>query len=149
MAEQAYAYVTLIPVAKGFQSAVAKELGGAKGVGKTAGEQTGKTFSKGFAGPLKGLAVAVGGALAAVAVGGVLHGNVGPGQIAFGGKGPRVPAKPAVFFGYKTGSQQGGGVGPLKVSGLQRISFGGLHLIGRIATFSGARAAGTPWRPDG
>lgn len=69
MAEQAYAYVTLIPVAKGFQSAVAKELGGAKGVGKTAGEQTGKTFSKGFAGPLKGLAVAVGGALAAVGVG--------------------------------------------------------------------------------
>jgi AcrR family transcriptional regulator len=68
MAEQAYAYVTLIPVAKGFQSAVAKELGGAKGVGKTAGEQTGKTFSKGFAGPLKGLAVAVGGALAAVGV---------------------------------------------------------------------------------
>ena len=69
MAEQAYAYVTLIPVAKGFQSAVAKELGGAKGVGKTAGQQTGKTFSKGFAGPLKGLAVAVGGALAAVGVG--------------------------------------------------------------------------------
>ena len=69
MAEQAYAYVTLIPVAKGFQSAVAKELGGAKGVGKTAGEQTGKSFSKSFAGPLKGLAVAVGGALAAIGVG--------------------------------------------------------------------------------
>ena len=27
MAEQAYAYVTLIPVAKGFQRAIAKELG--------------------------------------------------------------------------------------------------------------------------
>ena len=29
MAEQAYAYVTLIPVAKGFQGAIAKEMGGA------------------------------------------------------------------------------------------------------------------------
>ena len=69
MAEQAYAYVTLIPVAKGFQKAIAKELGGAQGVGQTAGKQTGTSFTKGFAGPLKGLAVAAAGALAAVGVG--------------------------------------------------------------------------------
>lgn len=69
MAEQAYAYVTLIPVAKGFQSAVAKELGGTKGVGKTAGQETGKNFSEGFKLPLKSIAVAVGGALATLGVG--------------------------------------------------------------------------------
>ena len=69
MAEQAFAYVTLIPVAKGFQKAIAKELGGSKGVGQTAGKQTGASFTKGFAGPLKGLAVAAAGALAAVGVG--------------------------------------------------------------------------------
>lgn len=69
MAEQAYAYVTLIPVAKGFQNAIAKELGGTKGVGKTAGKQTGESFSNGFKLPLKSMAVAVGGALATIGVG--------------------------------------------------------------------------------
>jgi len=69
MAEQAYAYVTLIPVAKGFQKAIAKELGGSKGVGQTAGKQTGTSFTKGFSGPLKGLAAAAAGALAAVGIG--------------------------------------------------------------------------------
>ena len=36
MAEQAYAYVTLIPVAKGFQGAIAKEMGSAGGAGGAA-----------------------------------------------------------------------------------------------------------------
>jgi hypothetical protein len=48
VAEQAYAYVTLIPVAKGFQQAVAKEMGGVGNVGKKAGEDAGKGFSGGF-----------------------------------------------------------------------------------------------------
>ena len=69
MAETAFAYVTLIPVAKGFQKAIASELGGAQGLGKSAGKSTGAGFTKGFAGPLKGLAIAAGGALAAVGVG--------------------------------------------------------------------------------
>lgn len=58
MAEQAYAYVTLIPVAKGFQSKVASEMAGIGGVGG----DVGKKFSSGFGGALKGL---VGPALAA------------------------------------------------------------------------------------
>ncbi len=56
MAEQAYAYVTLIPVAKGFQKNIASEL---NGIGDTAGLQAGTGFKskfgsaiKGFAGPL-------------------------------------------------------------------------------------------------
>jgi hypothetical protein len=44
MAEQAYAYVTLIPIAKGFQQGIAKELGGVEQLGGKAG----KDFSKGF-----------------------------------------------------------------------------------------------------
>ena len=51
MAEQAYAYVTLIPVAKGFQAKIASEMAGVGGVGGLAGRQ----FSKGFAGSIKGL----------------------------------------------------------------------------------------------
>lgn len=58
MAEQAYAYVTLIPVAKGFQKAISSELNGT-GIGDTAGLQAGTSFKskfgsaiKGFAGPL-------------------------------------------------------------------------------------------------
>ena len=51
MAEQAYAYVTLIPVAKGFQQKIASEMSGIGGVGGSAGKQ----FSKGFGGALKGL----------------------------------------------------------------------------------------------
>ena len=67
MAEQAYAYVTLIPVAKGFQQAVAKEMGGVNDVGKRAGDDAGKGFSSGFGTALKGLAV-VGGALAVAGI---------------------------------------------------------------------------------
>jgi phage-related protein len=51
LAEQAYAYVTLIPVAKGFQQKIASEMSGIGGVGGSAGKQ----FSKGFGGALKGL----------------------------------------------------------------------------------------------
>jgi phage-related protein len=58
LAEQAYAYVTLIPVAKGFQSKIASEMAGIGGVGG----DVGKKFSSGFSGALKGL---VGPALAA------------------------------------------------------------------------------------
>lgn len=68
MAEQAYAYVTLIPVAKGFQSSIAKELGGVDDIGKTAGKKAGGKFSSGFGGALKGLAAAAGGALAAAGI---------------------------------------------------------------------------------
>lgn len=69
MAEQAYAYVTLIPVAKGFQSAVAKEMGGVNNVGKKAGADAGTGFKGGFGGALKGIAAVAGTALAAVGVG--------------------------------------------------------------------------------
>ena len=68
MAEQAYAYVTLIPVAKGFQSAVAKELSGVGGAGGSAGKQAGDQFSNGFGGALKGLAKVAATAFAAVGV---------------------------------------------------------------------------------
>ncbi len=67
MAEQAYAYVTLIPVAKGFQQAVAKEMGGVNDVGAKAGQDAGKGFSSGFGTAVKGLAV-VGGALAVAGI---------------------------------------------------------------------------------
>ena len=66
MAEQAYAYVTLIPVAKGFQKAIAKELGGSNGVGQSAGKQAGTSFTNGFGGALKKLAIVAGGALATI-----------------------------------------------------------------------------------
>lgn len=73
MAEQAYAYVTLIPVAKGFQKAIAKELGGVGGkggVGATAGSETGKSFVSGFGGAMKALAATVAtGFLATKAIG--------------------------------------------------------------------------------
>ncbi len=69
MAEQAYAYVTLIPVAKGFQSAVAKELAGVGGPGGTAGKAAGKSFTDGFGGSLKKLAGMASIALAATGVG--------------------------------------------------------------------------------
>jgi phage-related protein len=49
VAEQAYAYVTLIPVAKGFQQALAKEMGGVNNVGKKAGQDAGEGFNKAFA----------------------------------------------------------------------------------------------------
>lgn len=69
MAEQAYAYVTLIPVAKGFQSAVAKELSGVGGPGGVAGKTAGKSFAGGFGGALKGLAATAGVAMAAAGIG--------------------------------------------------------------------------------
>jgi tape measure domain-containing protein len=70
MAEQAYAYVTLIPVAKGFKSALTKELNGVQGAGNVAGEKTGSGFAGGFKKALGGLAIA--GAAATAALGGVL-----------------------------------------------------------------------------
>jgi phage-related protein len=51
LAEQAYAYVTLIPVAKGFQQKIATEMAGVGGAGGAAG----KKFSQGFGGAIKGL----------------------------------------------------------------------------------------------
>jgi len=76
MAEQAYAYVTLIPVAKGFQQAVAKEMGGVNNVGKTAGGKAGKGFSGGFGGALKGLGGVIAGGLAAAGIGSFLKDSV-------------------------------------------------------------------------
>lgn len=68
MAEQAYAYVTLIPVAKGFQSAVAKEMGGVGNIGKKAGADAGGKFKGSFGGAVKGLAALAGTALAGVGI---------------------------------------------------------------------------------
>jgi len=69
VAEQAYAYVTLIPVAKGFQQAVAKEMGGVNNVGAKAGQDAGSGFSGGFGKALGGIATVVGTAIAAAGVG--------------------------------------------------------------------------------
>ena len=68
MAEQAYAYVTLIPVAKGFQREVAKQLDGVGGPSGTAGKTAGKNFSDGFGSQMGGLVRTVGTALAAIGV---------------------------------------------------------------------------------
>ena len=68
MAEQAYAYVTLIPQAKGFQQGIAKELAGIGGVGGSAGKQAGQGFSGGFGGALKGLLGPITAALSTVAI---------------------------------------------------------------------------------
>jgi tape measure domain-containing protein len=70
VAEQAYAYVTLIPVAKGFQGAIAKEMGGVANVGKQAGEGAGSKFASGFGSVMKGVAV-VGAAAVGVAAAGI------------------------------------------------------------------------------
>lgn len=69
MAEQAYAYVTLIPVAKGFQSAIAKEMGGAGNIGGKVGAEAGGKFKSSFGGALKGIAAIAGTALATIGVG--------------------------------------------------------------------------------
>ena len=69
MAEQAYAYVTLIPVAKGFQGAIAKEMSGVANVGKQAGEGAGSRFTSGFGSVMKGLAVAGAAAVGVAAAG--------------------------------------------------------------------------------
>lgn len=76
MAEQAYAYVTLIPVAKGFQSAVAKEMGGVNNVGKKAGGDAGKGFKGGFGGAVKGIGALIAGGLAAAGVSNFLKDSV-------------------------------------------------------------------------
>ena len=60
MAEQAYAYVTLIPVAKGFQSAIAKEMSGVPDIGDKTGKQAGQKFQGGFGSAIKGIAGLVG-----------------------------------------------------------------------------------------
>ena len=65
MAEQAYAYVTLIPVAKGFQKELAKELGGVEKLGS----KTGKEFSKGFGKAADKLSTGIIAGFAAAAVG--------------------------------------------------------------------------------
>lgn len=66
--------MTLIPVAKGFQRAIAKELGGSKGVGKTAGKEAGTSFTGGFKTGIANVAkvAAVAAGVAAAAFGGVL-----------------------------------------------------------------------------
>lgn len=73
MAEQAYAYVTLIPVAKGFQRAVSNELSGLGGEGANLGRK----FQSGFAGALKGLAGPVAAAFSGIAIGGFVKDAVG------------------------------------------------------------------------
>jgi len=76
VAEQAYAYVTLIPVAEGFQRAIAKEMSGVNNVGKKAGQNTGKGFKGGFGGALKGIGGVIAGGLAAAGVGNFLKDSV-------------------------------------------------------------------------
>lgn len=68
MAEQAYAYVTLIPVAKGFQAAIAKEMGGVGDVGATAGMAAGSGFKGKFLAGIKGFAAPIAAGLGAAAV---------------------------------------------------------------------------------
>ena len=65
MAEQAYAYVTLIPIAKGFQAGIAKELGGVEQLGA----KSGKDFSKGFSKQADKLSTGIIASFAAVAAG--------------------------------------------------------------------------------
>lgn len=76
MAEQAYAYVTLIPVAEGFQRGIAKELGGVNNVGKKAGQQLGGGMKGSFGKAIGGIGAVVGGALAAAGVGRFFSGAV-------------------------------------------------------------------------
>ena len=77
MAEQAYAYVTLIPQAKGFQQGIAKELDGIGGVGGSTGKQAGEGFSKGFGGAIKGLIGPIAATLSTVAIGSFVKDAVG------------------------------------------------------------------------
>lgn len=80
MAEQAYAYVTLIPVAKGFQSAVAQELSGLGGIGDSIGSKTSDGFSKGFTGGLKRMATGATAIFAGIAIGNFLKDTVKAGN---------------------------------------------------------------------
>jgi hypothetical protein len=68
--------VTLIPVAKGFQKQVAKQLDGVGGAGGKAGQATGKNFSDGFGGQLKKLGLLAAGALATAGVGRLLGDSI-------------------------------------------------------------------------
>jgi phage-related protein len=77
LAEQAYAYVTLIPQAKGFQQGIAKELDGIGGVGGSTGKQAGEGFSKGFGGAIKGLIGPIAATLSTVAIGSFVKDAVG------------------------------------------------------------------------
>ncbi len=65
MAEQAYAYVTLIPVATGFQKAVAGELSGLGGVGAGLGDKAGAGFKSSFGSAIRGFAAPLATAFAA------------------------------------------------------------------------------------
>lgn len=76
MAEQAYAYVTLIPVAKGFQKAVAKEMGGVSDTTGQVGKEAGGRFTKSFGGAVRGIGGLVAGGLAAVGAGKFLKGSI-------------------------------------------------------------------------
>jgi hypothetical protein len=70
MAEQAYAYVTLIPVAKGFQKEIANQLDGVGGVGGDAGKKAGTGFKDSFSKVIKvGLGAAVAGAVGGAVIG--------------------------------------------------------------------------------
>lgn len=64
MAQQAYAYVTLVPVATGFQAGVSKELNGLGGIGQDAGS----AISGGLGSSLKGVGPAIAGAFAIGAI---------------------------------------------------------------------------------
>lgn len=76
MAEVASAYVSLIPTAKGFQSAIAKELGGVGGVGGSAGAALGDSVKGGFGKSLRGLAGVAAAAFGAVQLGGFLKNSI-------------------------------------------------------------------------
>lgn len=64
MAQQAYAYVTLVPVATGFQAGISKELNGLGGIGQEAGS----AISGGVGAGLKGIGPALAGAFAIGAI---------------------------------------------------------------------------------
>jgi hypothetical protein len=84
MAEQAYAYVTLIPVAKGFQKGIANELGGIGELGDKAGTTTGLNFKEGFSKAVKvGLAASVTAALGGAAVGKFMSDVIGSASALF------------------------------------------------------------------
>jgi len=76
MAEQAYAYVTLIPVAKGFQREVAKQMDGVGGAGGQAGQLAGGNFNKRFTQRLKVLATSAAVTAGAAAVGRVIGNSI-------------------------------------------------------------------------
>ena len=77
MSNVGYATVSIIPSAKGFGSALNKEIGPSLGAsGKTAGGTAGKGFKGAFMAPLAALGPAVAGVMGLAAVGGFLKGAV-------------------------------------------------------------------------